>query len=82
MGIHFLHCAHDNERTKTHDAICNTFAAITQDVSFHVGWEQLHVFPLMTFNSSCQWIDIVLTKDGICTLTNIVIIDVVIADPT
>jgi hypothetical protein len=33
MGIHFLHCVHDNERTKTHDAIHDTFVAIVQDAS-------------------------------------------------
>jgi hypothetical protein len=37
MGIHLLHCAHGNERMGTHDAIHNTFAAIAQDVGFHVG---------------------------------------------
>jgi hypothetical protein len=37
MGIHLLHCAHGNEHTRTHDAICDIFAAITQNVSFHVG---------------------------------------------
>jgi hypothetical protein len=53
MGIHFLCCAHGNERTKTHDAICNTFVAITQDVGFHMGQKQLHALPSTTFNSSC-----------------------------
>ncbi len=28
-----------------------------------------------TFNSFCQWVDIVLTKEGIRTLTDIVIVD-------
>jgi hypothetical protein len=41
----------------------------------HVGQEQLHALPLITFKSFRQWIDIVLTKDGICTLTNIVIVN-------
>jgi hypothetical protein len=31
---------------------------IAQD-DFHVGWEQLHVLPSTTFNSSYQRIDIV-----------------------
>jgi hypothetical protein len=52
MGIHFLWCAHGNERTETHDAIHDTFAAIMQDVSFHMGRKQLHVLPSTTFNSS------------------------------
>jgi hypothetical protein len=38
---------------------------------------QLHVLPSTTFDSSSWRIDIVLTKNEICTLTNIVI-----ADPT
>jgi hypothetical protein len=37
MGIHLLFCVHGNDRTKTYDAICNTFVAIEQDVGFHVG---------------------------------------------
>ncbi len=37
MGIHLLCCAHGNERTETHDAICDTFATIAQDVGFHLG---------------------------------------------
>jgi hypothetical protein len=36
MGIHLLRCGHGNERARTHDAICDTFAAITRDVSFHM----------------------------------------------
>jgi hypothetical protein len=45
MGIHLLLCAHGNERTKTHDAIRDTFAAIVQDVSFM--WDEnnyMHFF--------------------------------------
>jgi hypothetical protein len=62
-----LHCHHGNKRTRTHDVICKTFATIARDVGFHVGWEQLHAFPLTTFNSSCRWINIVFTKDDICS---------------
>jgi hypothetical protein len=51
MGIHLLHYAHGNEHIKTHDAIHDTFAAIMQDVGFHVGQVELHVFPSTTFNS-------------------------------
>jgi hypothetical protein len=54
MGIHLLHCAHDNKHMGTRDVIRNTFAAITQDVSFHVGQEQLHALPSTMFNSSRQ----------------------------
>ncbi len=76
MVIHLLHCVHGNMHTKIHDAICDTFAAITWDVDFHVR-QELHALSLTTFNSSSQQVDIVLTKDGICTL-----IDIVIANPT
>jgi len=75
MGIHLLHCAHGNKRTKTHDAICDTFVATVQDASFHMEKKQLHALPSTTFNSSCQRLNIVLTKDGICTLVDIVITD-------
>jgi hypothetical protein len=36
-GIHLLCHAHGNEYMGTHDAVCNTFAAVAQDVGFHVG---------------------------------------------
>jgi hypothetical protein len=77
MCVHTSHrnCADGNERTKTHDVIHDTFVAITRDVSFHVGREQLHVFPSITFNSFRQQIDIVLTKYSICTVVNIVIVN-------
>jgi len=73
MGIHLLHCVHGNEHIGTHDAIYNIFATIAWNVGFHVGQQQLHAFLSTTFNSSRRWIDIVLIKDGICTLANIVI---------
>jgi hypothetical protein len=73
MGIHFLRCDHGNEHTWTHDVVRDTFVAIVWDVGFHVRWKQLHVFPLNTFNSFCQWVNIMFTKDGIRTLINVVI---------
>jgi hypothetical protein len=42
---------------------------------FYMGQEKLHVFPSIAFNSFNQWINIVLTKDGIHTLINIIIAD-------
>jgi hypothetical protein len=45
-----------------------------QDFDFHMGQKQL---PSTTINFSHQQVDIVVTKDGICTLT-----DIVIANPT
>jgi hypothetical protein len=76
-SVHFLHCAHGNEHTGTHDVVHDIFVAIIQDAEFHVGWEQLHAFLSTTFHSSCQQVDIVFIKDGIHTLA-----DVVITDPT
>jgi hypothetical protein len=75
MGIHFLHCVHGNEHMGTYDVVHDTYVTIVQDVGFHMGREQLHVLLLIMFNSSCWWVDIVLTKDGICTLANVVIVD-------
>jgi hypothetical protein len=77
MGIHLLHCTHGNEHMRTHDGIHDTFVIIAWDVGFQVGWKQLHALLLTTFNFSHWQIDIVLTKDGICTLA-----DIVIANPT
>jgi hypothetical protein len=64
-----------HKHTGTHDAIRDTFAAITQYAGFHVGQEQLHAFPSTTFSSSHRQVDIVFTKDGIRTLADIVIVD-------
>jgi hypothetical protein len=75
MGIQLLCCAHNNEHTRNHDAIRDTFVAIAQDTNFHVGWKQLHAFPSTTFNSFCRRVNIVLTKDEIYTYTNVVIVD-------
>jgi hypothetical protein len=36
MGIPPFTFAHDNERIGTHDVICDTFVAITQDVGFQM----------------------------------------------
>jgi hypothetical protein len=76
MGIHFLHYAHGNEHIGIHDAIHDTFVTIARNVGFHVGWEQLQVLPSTTLNSSYRRVDIVLTKDGIR-----IIVDVVITNP-
>jgi hypothetical protein len=75
MGIHLLHCVHNNEHTRSYDAIRDTFVAIAQDVSFHMGWKQLHALLSTTVNFSCQRVDIVLTKDAIHTLVDVVIVD-------
>jgi hypothetical protein len=67
MDIYLLRCVQSNKRIGTHDVVCDTF------IGFHVGRKQLHVFSLNTFNSSCRRVDIVLTKNGIRTLVNVVI---------
>jgi hypothetical protein len=74
MNIHLLCCAHGDECTGTHDAICNTFATITWNAGFHAWQEQLYALPSTTFNSSCRRVNIVLTKDDIYTLANVVIV--------
>jgi hypothetical protein len=75
MGIHLLRCVDGNECIGTHDVIHNTFAAIVWNASFHMGQKQLHALRSTTFNSFHQSVDIVFTKDDICTLANIVIVD-------
>jgi hypothetical protein len=78
IGIHLLCCTHGNKHIGTHDIVCNTFATIAWNASFHVGREQLHVDPLIKFNSSCCQVEIVFTKDGFHTLIDI---DIVIGGP-
>jgi hypothetical protein len=39
IGIYFLCCTHGNERKWTHDLVCDIFAAIVQDINFHVEQE-------------------------------------------
>jgi hypothetical protein len=64
MGIHLLRCVHNNGFIGTHDVVYNTFATNAWDVGFHMGQKQLHALLLNTFNSSCQQVNIVFTKDG------------------
>jgi hypothetical protein len=79
MDIHLVRCTHGNEQIRTH-VVCNTFVAIVWDVGFHMKQKQLHVLLLTMFNSSHWWVNIVLTKNEIPTLSNIVIIDQMHAD--
>jgi hypothetical protein len=58
-----------------HDAVCDTFVAVAQDFSFHAGWKPLHTLLSTMFHPFRQRVDIVLTKDGICTLFNVIIVD-------
>jgi hypothetical protein len=70
-----LHYAHGNKHIGTHDVVCDIFAAIMQDVGFHMGRKQLHVLFSNMFNSSHWQVDIVLNKDDIYTLVNVVVVD-------
>jgi hypothetical protein len=74
MGIHLLCCSHGNKCTCIHDVVRDTFAIIVRNASFHMGRKKLRVFLSPMFNSFRQRIDIVFTKDDICTLTNVVIV--------
>jgi hypothetical protein len=71
INIHFLCCGHGNKRIGTHDAFCDTFVTIGWNVGFHMGQKQLHALPSTTFNSFRQRVDIVFTKDGVCTLADL-----------
>jgi hypothetical protein len=74
MGIHLLHCAHGNEHIGTHDVVHDTFGGC------HARRKQILVFPSNKFNSSHSQVNIVLTKDGICTLVNVVIVNLTQVD--
>ncbi len=50
MGIHLLRFAHGNECIGTHNVIYDISVTIAQDAGFHVGREQLHALPSVTFN--------------------------------
>jgi hypothetical protein len=75
MDIHFLRCVRDNKRIGTHDAVYDTFGTIAWDVGFDMGWKQLHALFSTTFNCSHEQVNIVLTKDNICILADIIIVD-------
>jgi hypothetical protein len=73
MGIQLLCYTHCNECKWTHDVIHDTIVVIAQNDNFHVKQKQLHVFSSNMFSSFYWWFNIVLTKDEICTLVNIII---------
>jgi len=75
MGIHLLHYTHGGERTASHDVVQDAFMSIVKYMAFHVLREQTHIFSPPSFQSSCLRVDIVLSIDGIGTLTNVVIVD-------
>ncbi len=61
----------------THGNPCSSWYLCHHCTKFYLpcGWEQLHALPSTTFNSFHQQIDIVLTKDDICTIFDIIIIN-------
>jgi hypothetical protein len=73
MGIHLFCCAHGGEKKKSHNVISDAFASITRDVGFHGAREQTHILLLLTIQSSCQQVNMVLSVDGICMLANVII---------
>jgi hypothetical protein len=88
--MHLLMCVHTSHQLygyppltlcswqQTHwNPWCNSqhLGAIAQDVNFHMGQQQLHALLSITSNSFHRRIDIVFSKDGICTLVEIVIVD-------
>jgi len=75
MGIQILHYADGNKHIGTNDVIHDIFATIVQYDGFYMGLKKLHVFPSAAFNSFNRWINIVLAKDGIHALANIIIVD-------
>jgi hypothetical protein len=75
MGINLLHCVHCNECTGTHDAIHDTFVTIMWNFGFQMGQKQLNAFISITFNFFHWRIDNMFTKDDICTLIDVLIVD-------
>jgi hypothetical protein len=55
------------------NAMCDTYASITQEVGLQVGCEHLLVLPTPTLNFSRQQVDIVFSIDGVGNLMNIVV---------
>jgi len=56
------------QHTTKHDVVQDSFVSITRDAKFHV-------FPMPSFQTSWQQMDIVLTVDGIPILADVVIAD-------
>ncbi len=61
MVIQFLRYVHGNERMEVHDAICDIFATIVQDVGFHV--EQANLLPQSCATQRFIVLDIVQPKE-------------------
>jgi hypothetical protein len=64
---------HGRELITSHDIIRDAFAYSVREVKFHVSHEQTDVVSLLAFQKICQWVDIMLLVDDICTLINVFI---------
>jgi hypothetical protein len=68
MGTHFFRYAHGGERTTSHDVVQNVVASIAKKM-------QVSCFaktnPRSSNQSSCRWIDIILSVNGIHTLAKV-----------
>jgi hypothetical protein len=65
IRIHFFHCSHGGESMVSHDVVWDAFASIARVVGFHVLHEQTHILLLLIFLSSCQWVNIVVSMNGV-----------------
>jgi hypothetical protein len=74
MGIHFLHYTHGNEHIGIHDVIHMTPLSPLREMLASM-WDENNYkcFPSTTLNSSYPRVDIVLTKDGIRIIADVVI---------
>jgi hypothetical protein len=69
-NVHLLNYAHNNEHTGTHDAIRNIFTTFTPCGMKTITRTSFNHIPLLS-----SQVNIVFTKDGICTLIEVVIAD-------
>ncbi len=65
LHMHLFHCARGEEKTTSHDVVCDAFASIMKDVRFHILHEQTHVFLSFAFQSSHWQINILVSMDGV-----------------
>ncbi len=75
MDIHLLRCVCDNKHIETHDVICDTLLPLCMMLASRWVENNYMHFPSNMFNSFRQQVDIVFTKDDICTLVDIIIVD-------
>ncbi len=71
----FLHCVHGNERIGTPDVVCDTSLPLRGILTFT--WGKISYMHFLQTHSTphVSRINIVLTKDGICTLVEVVVVN-------